>query len=190
MIFCPRYRKIIPKSILVSVVLLATLVILLPSQANASESKTFVVPANMVYQISFNFDRGTIFNGSVAVSGGSGTNADFIYCHIDRPAGSLDLFPYTFGSVKGIGYFDFVAPESTSYTVVFVNRDTTSRTVTLSYDINYPSNNTGGGNGMPLEILFGIIIALVIVLVIVLVYVASKKTGSKTKEKGQTNSES
>lgn len=168
---------------IIAIILIAIVgvVILLPLQANASESKIIVVPADMVYQISFNFDRGTIFNGSVAVSGGSGTYADFIYCHINRPAGSMDLFPYGHGGVTGIGYFNFVAPETTGYTVVFANRDTTSRTVTMDYDINYLSNNTGGGMD------FGNLLIIIGVVVILLIIVALAFALNRRKRLSKTS---
>jgi len=105
----------------------------------SKEVETVSVPAGSVQSITFNLSKDAKFQGSLAVSGGSGNDINF---WVSNPTGDHII------SKRGVsvgGNFQFTADEDGAYTLFFDNSFSiiSSKIVTLTYDIENPA--LGGG---------------------------------------------
>ena len=107
----------------------------------------------------FNLETGQKFTGSLAISGGSGNDIDFL---IADPQGTTIV---NMGRVSQGRNFDFTAQESGAYTFHFSNSFSllSSKTVSLTYDIGLPS--VFGVDIGQLLIIIGVVVILLAVIV-------------------------
>jgi uncharacterized integral membrane protein len=154
------------RTALTAILLLLLLIVIV----HATEFETFQVSASNTMMYVFDLNSGRKITGSFSVEGG---NNDINF-KVTDPVGNniIDL-----GRVDGGSSFEFTANRDGNYTVIFDNSFSisTSKTVTMSYDVGYAFLGIGLLN---LLSIIAVVLIVIFVLAIAL-YVRSRKTAQR-----------
>jgi len=168
------------KHILAPIVLIA-LLCSLPTFVHAQQ--TFTIPPLSSQSINLNLKQGDTVNGTISVTGGTGTGVDFM---VDDPNGN-ELLSYNYTTYTN---FEFSAPANGTYTLNFNNSFCScvgGKNVTLNYSINDQTakitqqNKTNAEPPAATEIL--ILIAAILSTAAVAILSNPKKTKQKNNQK-------
>jgi hypothetical protein len=148
---------------LVSVIVAFLFVVVGFSVVYAAQTETVQVDAGYAESLVFNLDGGDRFSGSLSISGGGGSDIDFL---VTNPQGITIV---NLGRVSQGATFEFTAEDSGAYTLRFDNGFSvfSSKTVSLSYDVQ-----VGAGLGFAADSLMWIILIAVVVVVLALIIYA------------------
>ena len=136
----------------------------------AHASQTFTVPPGSKQTISLNLGQNDLVNGTISVSGGTGTGVNFI---VSDPNGK-ELLSYNYTSTA---VFSFSASINGTYVMSFDNSFCScvgGKTVTLDYSINSkPVNSNSQAEsdssvpvGISALIIFCVVLAISVVIVL------------------------
>jgi hypothetical protein len=152
------------KQVIASITLLS-LLLLGSSFAFANAAETFTVPNFSIHTVTIDLNQGDTVTGSVSVSGGSGNDINLI---IQDSDGNIVA---TYSHITSSS-FSFTASQKGTYKLVFDNTFSllTSKSVTVDYSVNSPSNN----------IIIAVVAVILIVVVIAAIVIVKKRSKAGT----------
>ena len=158
--------------LIVFLLLLASLTVVVHAQ-----QQTFTVPPLSEKTVNVNLNQGDSVNGTVSVSGGTGTGVDFM---VSDPNGK-ELLSYNYTSYTS---FSFSASITGTYILSFDNSFCScvgGKTVTLNYSVNdkpvQVSSQGGSNGGFPFVIII-ILVMVVVAIAVVVILIRRPRTNS------------